>query len=251
MPVEHAKRRLCIALDVASLRDAEVLIRELAEFVGLFKIGLELFCSEGPRVVQVVERAGSRVFLDLKYHDIPNTVAGAARAATRLGVAFLDVHASGGGAMMRAAANAVSEEASRLGVDRPRVLAITVLTSISPAVLRNELQIHAGLSEQVVALAKLAQDNGMDGVVASPQEIRSIRDACGRSFIILTPGIRPKGVGLDDQRRVTTPGEAIALGADYIVVGRPIVKAESRVDACRHILAEIAGAENGDAVHEG
>jgi len=236
---EEAKKRLCLALDVASAKEANEIVTELSGFVGVFKVGLELFTNAGAQVVSSIIRSGGEVFLDLKYHDIPNTVAGAARAATRLGVSLFDVHASGGSAMMRAASEAVREEAGKLGVFGPRVLAVTVLTSLSEKMLHEELNVRANLSDQVIELARLAQASGMDGVVASPQEIGPLREACGESFIILTPGIRPKGAAVQDQERVTTPREAFEMGATYIVVGRPILKAPDRLKACQDIIADM------------
>lgn len=179
------------------------------------------------------------MFLDLKYHDIPNTVAQAARVATRLGVAFFNVHACGGKQMMEATMVAVEDEAKRMQLERPKVLAVTVLTSLSTTMLREELGVTKELDQQVVAMATLAKGSGLDGVVASPREIRLIRDACGKGFIVLTPGIRPAGSEKQDQQRVMTPGEAIELGADYIVVGRPILKASDRTAASQAILEEI------------
>ena len=238
---QEAKERLCLALDVSTLSEAEGIVAEVKDFVGVFKVGMELFSAEGPRVVRRIRDLGGQVFLDLKYHDIPNTVAQAGRVATRLGVAFFNVHASGGKQMMEATMLAVKDEAKRTQVEAPKVLAVTVLTSLSAAMLREEMGVGRELEEQVVAMATLAKDSGLDGVVASPKEISSIRQTCGRDFIIVTPGIRPAGAEKQDQQRVTTPREAIERGADYIVVGRPIHAASDRVAACRGILAEMAG----------
>ena len=210
---------------------------------------MELFTSQGPRIIETIHTIGSKVFLDLKYHDIPNTVAGAIRAATRLGVSLVDVHATGGTEMMRAAAEAAADEAAKAGTERPKILAITVLTSVSAAMLKGELQVDVTLPAQVEHLAKLAQDSGLDGAVASPQEINAIRQVCGRSFVILTPGIRLPGSGADDQQRIMTPREAVERGADYIVVGRPILRASDRRAACEVILADMAVAGNGTASH--
>ena len=242
MSSARASNPLCVALDVPSWREAEAIVGEIGDLVGVFKVGMELFTGEGPRIVEMIHRSGSRVFLDLKYHDIPNTVAGAIRSATRLGVFLVDVHASGGTEMMRAAAGAAADEAARIGTERPRLLAITVLTSLTAEMLRDEVHVGTPLPEQVVSLAKLAQECGMDGAVASPLEITTIRQACGQSFIILTPGIRPRGARADDQQRMTTPGEAIERGSNFIVVGRPILRAGDKRAACEAILAEIAGA---------
>jgi len=228
-----------VALDVSSLAEAEKIVSELSDKVGLFKVGLELFTSVGPKIVSLIEARGGKVFIDLKFNDIPNTVARASRVITRLGVTMLDLHASGGSEMMKAAVEAVGEEAAREGVPVPAVLAVTVLTSLSPVDLRDQLGVHSSLENHVVRLARLAQQNGITGVVASPKEVRSIREACGPSFLIVTPGIRSTASDPGDQRRITTPNEAISSGADYIVVGRPIIAAENRLEACERILEEI------------
>ena len=223
--------RLMVALDVPRREDALRLAGETGEYVSHFKVGSTLFTAEGPPLVRELKKEGYGVFLDLKFHDIPNTVAGAAVSATSLGVDFFDVHAAGGTAMMRAALEASREEAGRLGVAAPKVLAITVLTSMSSTV------------DEVLALAEHARSAGIDGVVASAWEARAIREAVGPDFLIVTPGIRPSWSAKNDQRRVATPEEAIGNGADYVVVGRPIVSAESPRDAARLIAAGLAAAE--------
>jgi orotidine-5'-phosphate decarboxylase len=237
--VDAVKERLCVALDVPSKAEAFEIAKEIGDLVGTFKIGMELFSAEGPEIVRELHRLGCATFLDLKYHDIPNTVAGAARVATRMGVTLFDVHTMGGRAMMEAAANAVRDESLKLGVKPPKVLGVTVLTSLAAQSLSDELNISLPLAEQVTHLALLAQRSGLDGVVASPQEIGSIRAACGKSFLILTPGIRPTGVSADDQERTTTPRQAVEMGANYIVVGRPITRAANRVEATTKILKEM------------
>jgi orotidine-5'-phosphate decarboxylase len=173
-----ARDRLCLALDVSSMEEADRIVSELSGKVGVFKVGLELFTNAGPKIVSLIKSRGGKVFVDLKFHDIPNTVAGAARAITRLGVTMLDVHASGGSEMMKATVEAVNEEAAKEGVAVPAVLAVTILTSLSAVVLRDELGVHASLEGQVVRLARLAQQNEIAGVVASPKETRLIREAC-------------------------------------------------------------------------
>jgi orotidine-5'-phosphate decarboxylase len=233
------KEHLCLALDVASIEDVEALVRELAGMVGMFKIGLELFTSLGPTVIERVKSLGGKVFVDLKLHDIPNTVARATRSITRMGVSMLDVHCSGGVDMMKSAAEAARDEASKAGLPVPSILGVTVLTSLSESMLRDEIGIATPINEKVVAFAKLAQASGLDGVVASPKETGLIRSACGRTFLLVTPGIRPTGSDVGDQKRITTPSEAISLGADYIVVGRPILAAPDRKKACEQILKEI------------
>ena len=210
---------------------------------GGFKIGKRLFTAEGPAVVRALVDQGARVFLDLKYHDIPNTVAAAAAEATTLGVWMLNVHASGGSRMMRAAGEAAREAAAARGSEAPLVIAVTVLTSMDEAALR-ETGVEAPVLDHVVTLAALAQAAGLDGVVASPQETALIRTRCGPGFAIVTPGVRG-GAALaakDDQERTMGPAEAIAAGASYLVVGRPIIGADDPRAAAERISGEIAAA---------
>jgi len=240
MTNDLAKEKICVALDVDNLSDAKKIVKSLKDYVGIFKIGFQLFSKEGPRSVQSIKLMGAKVFLDLKFHDIPNTVANAAKIATRLGVDMFNMHASGGSEMMRAAVDAANEEAQKNGVPRPIILAVTVLTSINEDILAKELRVNFDVKKQVVHFAKLAQLSNVSGVVASPKEIRAIRKKCGDSFTILTPGIRPSwSAGKDDQKRITTPSDAVQLGANYIVIGRPILKAADPVDAAQKIIEEI------------
>ncbi len=232
------KNPLMIALDVNTMREAELLVDTLAPYAGGFKVGMQLYNSAGPEVLHRL-RVKAPVFVDLKFHDIPNTVAGATRALTRLGAAILNVHAAGGGDMMRAAADAARDEAARVKIRPPLVVAVTVLTSISQEVFNNQIGLPGSIEERVVAWALLAKEAGLDGVVASPREIAAIRKNCGQDFIIITPGVRPAGAAADDQKRTMTPGEAIGLGATYLVVGRPVIKASDPVKAIRAILQEI------------
>ncbi|MBM3307043.1 MAG: orotidine-5'-phosphate decarboxylase [Candidatus Eisenbacteria bacterium] len=227
---DRERSRLIVALDVPTRSEALSFARRVGPHAGFLKVGSRLFTAEGPDLVRALKSAGHGIFLDLKYHDIPNTVAEAAAAAAGLGVDFFDVHASGGADMVRAAAEASREEASRLGLPRPRLLAVTVLTSMPSTV------------EQVTQLARLARDAGADGVVASAQEARAVRDVTGSGFVIVTPGIRPAGAGRNDQRRVATPAEAVASGADYIVVGRPVLAADDPAAAARAIVEEMQSA---------
>ena len=215
--------QLLVALDVDTAAQARTLADRLRGVVGGFKIGSRLFTSEGPALATELAARGDRVFLDLKFHDIPTTVAGAVRAATRLGVWMVNVHASGGGDMMRAAREAAAEEAERQSSRPPLVIAVTMLTSLSEAAL-TEIGMTAAMADQVERLARLAQASGLDGVVASPHEIEVIRRRCGSSFAIVTPGIRDTA-SHDDQSRTMTAADAIAAGATYLVVGRPIVAA--------------------------
>jgi len=230
-----------VALDFGRLNEALDMARSLASLVGLFKINIHLFTAEGPEAVRRIGALGPGIFLDLKYHDIPNTVAGAISAAAELPkVRLLDLHATGSEAMMRAGVEALANR----GADRPRLLGITILTSLSQPDLRR-VGIDGTPGSRVLSLAKLAWRCGLDGVVASPKEVRRIRRGCGRDFMIVAPGIRPAQAGpsrRDDQARVATPAEAIRAGADYLVVGRPITGAADPVLAAKEIVAEMASA---------
>ena len=234
-----AKERLVLALDVDDFKKADELVDKLSNYVGVFKIGSQLFTAEGAKVVNMVNERGGKVFLDLKFHDIPNTVARAAEVATKLGVYIFNVHTSGGYEMMRAAAEASEKISLALGVRKPLILGVTLLTSINQEILEKEIGVKKKLEEQVVHLAKLAKAAGLDGVVASSWEIREIRKACGEDFVILTPGIRPAGKSSDDQKRIMTPREAKKLGADFLVIGRPIRNASNPVEAAKEILREM------------
>jgi orotidine-5'-phosphate decarboxylase len=232
--------RILVALDVDSSAKALALADTLRGTVAGYKIGKQLFTAEGPDVVRALTARGDRVFLDLKFHDIPNTVAGAVRSAMATGAWMVNVHASGGSAMMRAAAQAAHDTAAKTGAARPLVIGVTVLTSMDEAALA-EVGTTRPVIEQVVHLARLAKAAGLDGVVASPQEIAAIRTACGPDFHIVTPGIRPAGqAGTDDQARTLTPKEAIAAGASYLVIGRPITAAADPRAAAEAIATETA-----------
>jgi orotidine-5'-phosphate decarboxylase len=230
-----------VALDFGRLDEALECARPLAELAGMFKINTQLFTAAGPEAMRQVAALGPGIFLDLKFHDIPNTVAGAVVAAAGLpGLQLLNVHATGGLQMMRAAAKALTGAAS--GARAPKLLAVTILTSLDGPVLK-QVGISGQPASRVVSLARLAKRAGVDGVVSSPQEIRQIRRACGRNFLIVVPGVRSQGAQRrDDQARVATPGEAIRAGADYLVVGRPIVAAPDPQAAARVILDEMAAA---------
>jgi orotidine-5'-phosphate decarboxylase len=238
--------KLIVALDVDTARKAREICSSLRGLVGMFKIGMQLFTAAGPDLVREVVASGEQVFLDLKYHDIPNTVAGAGIEATRLGVSLFNIHAAGGSEMMQRTAAAVSNCAQTEGLARPRVIAVTALTSANAKVL-SEVGYIDTPAEMVTRLASLAEASGMDGVVASPQEVAKIRAVVTKpGFVVVTPGVRPAGATLFDQKRVTTPGEAILAGADYIVVGRPILDAPDPARAARQILDEIEmNAANG------
>jgi orotidine-5'-phosphate decarboxylase len=230
---------ILVALDVDTTEQALAAADAVRGHVGGLKVGKQLFTSEGPALVRELVARGDRVFLDLKYHDIPNTVAGAVRAATMLGVWMVNVHASGGLKMMQSARQAADEEAGRTG-RRPLVIAVTVLTSLDEAALAT-IGVSRPVADQVGALAALAEDAGLDGVVASPQEIGVIRQRCGTAFQIVTPGIRsgPPIAG-DDQARTLSAAEAMAAGANYLVIGRPILKAPDPGKAAREITLTIA-----------
>ncbi len=234
-----AEERLLVALDVEGLADADRLLDRLAGLVGACKIGAQLFTAAGPAAVEHARKRGFRVFLDLKFHDIPNTVAGAVRAATQLGVCMLTVHASGGVTMMRAAAAAAAEGP---GVPRPLCLGVTVLTSLDRAELQRDLGLARSVEAHVLHLAERARAAGLDGCVASPREIRPLRNLLPPSWVIVTPGVRPAGGAADDQARTATPAAAIAAGADYLVVGRSITGAPDPAAAVQAILAEIHAA---------
>ena len=244
MTEANAKDKLIVALDVDQPARALELFNSLRDYVGIFKIGMQLFSAAGPDVVrQIVSRDG-RVFLDLKYHDIPNTVAAAGVEATRLGVSIFNIHASGGGEMMKRTAEAVAETAAREGLTKPKVIGVTLLTSVDQETLR-QIGIDDAPPSVVKRLALLEQTSGLDGVVASAHEIKIIREAVPRpGFVIVTPGMRSAGDSADDQRRFMTVDQAISAGADYVVVGRPILKSESPAKAAETFLQEISDAIN-------
>jgi len=236
-----ASERVIVALDVPSAAEAVRLAAVLRDHVGAVKVGLELIHAAGFGIFDWLCEAGAeRVFYDCKLHDIPNTVAGAARAIGGHGVWMMNMHASGGSRMMRAAVTGAREGALARGVERPLVLAVTLLTSLTPLELALELRVDSSTVDYVRQLAVLAQESGCDGVVCSPQEIETVRWACGPDFLIVTPGVRPAWAETGDQRRVMTPADAVRAGADYLVVGRPITAADDPVSAAQRIADEIA-----------
>ena len=234
------RQRLIVALDLADPAKARSLATLLAPEVGMLKVGKQLFVNAGPDIVRAIHDLGGEVFLDLKFHDIPNTVASAAVEAARLGVRLFNVHVSGGREMMRQTAAAVEEVCGKEGLRRPSVLGVTVLTSLDGPDLE-ALGMQGDVRTQVVRMAGMAQEAGLAGVVCSAREAQDIRGACGDSFMLVTPGIRPAGQQAGDQKRVMTPGDAVAAGIDYIVVGRPITGADDPVAAARSVVAEMSG----------
>jgi orotidine-5'-phosphate decarboxylase len=235
----RARDRLIFGLDVASTREALNLVSRLTGEVGMFKVGKRLFVHAGPDIVRRIRKRGGEIFLDLKFHDIPETVAGAAVEAARLGVYLLNIHAAGGTEMMRHTVAEVDKVCRAERLRRPKLLGVTVLTSLDSADLKS-VGVAGGVRRSVTRLAKLALESGMDGVVASAREIEWIRAECGPRFLIVTPGIRPSGSSDDDQKRIATPAAAVGAGADYIVVARPIRDAPDPVAAARGIVASIA-----------
>jgi orotidine-5'-phosphate decarboxylase len=238
-PPTHVKDRLIVALDVETLADAERMVDRLEGLATRFKIGSQLFTAAGPGAVEAIQKRGAEVFLDLKFHDIPNTVAGAAREATRMGVLMFNVHASGGRAMMAAAAEGAATAARELGGRRPIVLAVTVLTSLDRAALGRELGVADSVEGHVLHLAALAAAAGLDGCVASPNEVGALRTSRGAGWVIVTPGVRPAGSAMADQSRIATPGAAVSAGAHYLVVGRPITAAPDPARAADAVLREM------------
>lgn len=234
-----AKERLIVALDVDTTDEALSLVEKLQNHVGVFKVGMQLYNSEGPEILKKIHGLGGKIFLDLKLHDIPNTVGQAAAVLTRHGVFMYNVHTAGGSEMMKKAAESADKVSSQQGLTRPLVIGVTVLTSINQSILENEMGVSRSVEEQVVSWARLAKESGLDGVVASPKEIRAIREACGDEFVIITPGVRPEWAAANDQKRVMTPREAVAAGASYLVVGRPITGAADPVDAAKRIVSEM------------
>jgi orotidine-5'-phosphate decarboxylase len=228
------RQRLIVALDVSTGEAARKIVAAVGDSALAYKVGMQLYTAEGPPIVRELVASSRRVFLDLKYHDIPNTVGAAVREAAQLGVSMLTVHAAGGGKMVRAATDAAQGVNPKL-----LVLAVTVLTSLNDADL-GTLGVRGGASEQVLRLAALAMANGCKGIVASAQECEALREEFGEDFVIVTPGVRPAGSGHDDQARVVTPAEAIAAGASYIVVGRPITEARDPAAEARAILGQLA-----------
>ena len=230
--------KLIVALDFSDLGEAERIVKQISPAVKIFKVGKELFTSAGPAAVEMIHSYKCKVFLDLKFHDIPNTVGSACEVATKLGVFMMNVHALGGKNMMFGAVQSVHKAAGEKKVPAPKVLGVTVLTSLMDRDLK-EVGISKKVKQEVKSLALLAQTCGLDGVVASGQEIQLIREAAGKDFLIVTPGVRPVWAAHGDQKRVVTPREAVDWGADFIVVGRPITADKNPAEAAQKILDEL------------
>lgn len=245
MKPDTAENRLIVPLDVDSLADANRIAAQLLDRVKTFKVGKQLFTAAGPAAVKRLIEQKKAVFLDLKFHDIPNTAAGAVASATKIGAEMINMHASGGLQMMRAARETAERTASELDIPSPTLLGVTILTSTDDATFQRDFGTNRTLRDQVAYLAELSQTAGLNGVVASPLEIGRVREVCGGDFVIVTPGIRPKWARRGDQRRIMTPVEAIAEGADYIVVGRPITASNRPREAANAIIGEIKQAEEG------
>jgi orotidine-5'-phosphate decarboxylase len=237
-----AGEKLILALDVSDHDYALELVEKFSDHIGIFKVGLELYSSCGPRIVEDIHKKGKKVFVDLKLHDIPNTVSNAAIILTRLGVHMFNLHASGGLEMMKMCRERVVELCLKENLPRPKILGVTVLTSISREILRDELGIQHGVRTHVRHLAAMALKAGLDGVVASAREVEVIRNHCGKGFLIVTPGIRPSWTPPDDQKRTMTPKEAIREGADYLVVGRAVLRQPDPIKAVELIALEMLAA---------
>jgi orotidine-5'-phosphate decarboxylase len=235
------REQLIVALDVSSAREALKIVASLGDAIQLYKVGMQLYTAEGPQMVRDLVSSGRKVFLDLKYHDIPNTVAAAVREAAQLGVSMLTVHAAGGTKMLHAAVEAAREKGPG-----PQILAVSVLTSMDDQDL-NEIGVHGQVVDQVVWLASLALEAGCAGVVSSPREVKTLRAKLGSDFLVVTPGVRPAGVAHGDQARISTPAEAVAAGATHIVVGRPITAAANPAEEAAKILQELG--THPSAVH--
>lgn len=236
-----ARDRLITALDFPTFGRAKALVEELGDAVTFYKVGMELFYGAGPDIIRYLKDKDKKVFLDLKLQDIPNTVAHSLAVLTRLGADIMNVHAVGGPKMMAEGMKAVKEAAAELGRPAPKLIAVTVLTSMDEAQWK-PLNYAKPIGEEVLDLAALTKESGLDGVVASPREAAGIREKCGKDFLIVTPGVRPAWAATNDQSRIATPAAAIGNGSTHLVVGRPITQAENKQEAVRKILEEMEGA---------
>jgi len=238
-PVKNPKEKIIFALDVEHFREAQQWVTLLKDNVGIFKVGKQLFTHAGPKVIDMIRQKGQKAFLDLKFHDIPNTVAKAGEEATKLNVTMFDLHALGGFEMMKKTVETSRAAAKSLGISKPVILAVTILTSMDEETIK-EVGIQGPILEEVGRLAQLSMKAGIDGVVASPQEIGMIRQKCGEDFLIITPGIRLPSGKKDDQKRTLSPKEAIQAGASYLVIGRPIKEAKDPLEAVQKIIEDIS-----------
>lgn len=237
-----ARDRLILALDFPTADEALAMAGRFRGRLAWTKVGMELFTAAGPSLVRQLEERGLKVFLDLKFHDIPNTVARAAAAATELGVSMFNVHAAGGREMLAGAVDAARDRAAALGMAPPLVIAVTVLTSLDQETLNRQVGLAGSVADHVERFALAARDAGCDGVVASPQEVERVKAVCGSGFLAVTPGVRPQGNDAGDQRRTLAPAQALHAGSDYLVVGRPVTRAADPVAALESILSEMEGA---------
>ncbi|MBH8560747.1 orotidine-5'-phosphate decarboxylase [Nostoc sp. CENA67] len=234
----NVEERIIVALDVPDVESAIALVDQLPQ-VGFWKVGLELFTSSGSKILEILKSRQKRIFLDLKFHDIPNTVAGACRAAARYGVDLLTIHATGGRDALKAATEAVQVGAAQTGVEPPKLIAVTLLTSISARQLAFDLKIPLELPEYILEMALMAQETGLDGVVCSPLEVAQLRQTCRDDFLLVCPGVRPTWANMADQKRSLTPAQAIQAGANYLVIGRPITAAAEPELAWKRISEEL------------
>lgn len=233
------KNHLIIALDTSSKDEALKLVKDLKEYAGYFKIGLELFTAYGPEIIKAIKDTGAKVFFDGKFLDIPNTVSHAVSNMVSNKVDMLNVHMAGGTKMLEEAKKSLLETTNKLNLRAPKLLGVTILTSLSSDILQNDLKIKTEINEYVLHLATLAFKNNLDGIICSPNEASSIRKATSKDFLIVTPGVRPSWASSDDQKRIATPKEAISNGASHVVIGRPVTQAKDPLDATKKILDEI------------
>ncbi len=239
MKTLRASQRLMVALDVGTAEEAKALTEKIGDGVTWYKVGMELFYAEGPKVIEMLKEKQKKVFLDLKFHDIPNTVAGAVRSVSELGVDMCNLHACGGREMMQRAMDANKDAAAKTGKPPAKIIGVTILTSMDQHVFQTELGFSGEIREKVLSWAELVKEAGLDGVVASAHEAEMIKKKCGGDFLIVTPGIRPKSSEVNDQKRVMDPAQALKNGATHLVVGRPIAKAENPAQAAERILKEM------------
>lgn len=241
--LNRSKDKIIFALDVSDFREAEKLVKLLINHVGIFKVGSQLFAGSGPQVIEMIRDRGGRVFLDLKFHDIPNTVGKVSEEAVRFKVSMFSIHSLGGFEMMKQAVIKTKESSKNLGIPKPAILAVTVLTSLDQNSLK-EIGIEHPLEEISIQLANLSRKAGVDGIITSPEEIGVIRKNCGKDFLIVTPGIRPSSIVGDDQKRFASPRQALSAGADFIVVGRPIREAKDPLEAAKRMIEEVMRGED-------